>query len=151
MDCDASRVGIRAVLSQEGPNAFFNEKLIGAKLRWSTYDIELYATVRAIWHWSEYLAHREFILYNDHVALKFIKGESKLTRKHASWVSFLGQFNYSIKHKVGVQNKVADALSRKASLLSTVYVEVKGFEAFKDRYKEDPYLAPILKCSFVTP
>lgn len=98
--------------------------------------------VRAIRHWSEYLAQREFILYSDHEALKYIKGFSKLTRKHASWVNFLKQFNYTIKHKAGVHNKVADAL---ASLLYMVCVEVTGFDSFKDWYKEDPCLGPILK------
>ena len=38
---DASKVGIRAVLSQHGrPMTYFSEKLLGSKVRYSTYDVE---------------------------------------------------------------------------------------------------------------
>jgi len=46
IECDASGVGIGAVLMQEGkPIAYFSEKLRGAPLQYSTYDKELYALV----------------------------------------------------------------------------------------------------------
>lgn len=71
VDCDASGVGIGAVLSQGSrPMAFFSEKLTGALLRYSTYEIELYVVVRALQHWRHYLLHHEFVLYSDHEALK---------------------------------------------------------------------------------
>ncbi|XP_075658788.1 uncharacterized protein LOC142628611 [Castanea sativa] len=37
--------------------------------------------------------------------------------------------------KTGVENKAADALSRRVSLLSVMSVKVTGFEQFKDDYK----------------
>jgi hypothetical protein len=73
VECDASIVRIGAVLLQEGkPVKFFNEKLGETRQKWSTYELELYAILRALKVWEHYLIQREFILYTDHQVLKFI-------------------------------------------------------------------------------
>jgi flagellar biosynthesis chaperone FliJ len=53
---------------------------------------------------------------------------------------FMQQFSFTIKHKSRALNKVADALSRKTSLLTTMKSEVKGFELLKDSLSTDPFL-----------
>lgn len=71
LHCDACKLGIGAVLSQQGrPVVFFSEKIAGSRARYSTYDVQFYAIVQAIKHWRHYLFHQEFILYTDHDALK---------------------------------------------------------------------------------
>jgi hypothetical protein len=84
VECDASIVGIGVVLSQEGkPVEFFSEKLGKARQKWSTYELELYAVLRALKVWEHYLIQREFVLYTDHQALKFINSQKNLNRMHA--------------------------------------------------------------------
>nr|XP_027109191.1 uncharacterized protein LOC113729063 [Coffea arabica] len=87
IECDASGVGIRVVLLQVKRScAFFSEKLGGAALNYPTYDKELYALVRAMETWQHYLRPREFVIHTDHESLKFLKGQTKLSKRHAKWL-----------------------------------------------------------------
>ncbi|GJY94070.1 transposon ty3-I gag-pol polyprotein [Tanacetum coccineum] len=111
LECDACGTRIGAVLLQERRHvAFHSEKLNEARKKWSTYEQELYAVVQAM--------------------------KKHLNKIHARWAS-LEKFNYVIKHKSGASNKVADALSRKTTLLVTISNKVVGFDSIKDLYGSD--------------
>ena len=85
IECDASGVGTRAVLMQEGrPIAYFSEKLSAAALNYLTYDKEIYALVCALETWQHYLWSKEFIIHTDHQSLKVLKGQHKLNKRHAN-------------------------------------------------------------------
>ena len=43
-----------------------------------------------------------------------------------------------VKHRAGAENKAADALSRRVSLLFVMSVKVTGFERLKDEYESSP-------------
>lgn len=45
------------------------------KLKYSTYDKELYIIVQALRHWEYYLIGEEFVLYSDHEALQFLNAQ----------------------------------------------------------------------------
>ena len=137
--CDASGVRIGGVLSQEGHLiTYFSEKLNEAKLKYSTYDKEFYAVVQALRYWRHYLLPQEFVLFSDHEALRYLSSQKKLNPRHAKWVEFLQQYTFVLKHKSGVENKAANALSRKNSLLHTMSVEVIGFDKLKEEYMSCP-------------
>jgi hypothetical protein len=138
IECDALGVGIGAVLMQEGqPIAYFSEKLSGAALNYPTYDKELYTLVRALETWQHYLWPKEFVIHTNHESLKHLKGQHKLNKRHARWVEFIETFPYVIRYKQGKENVVADALSRRYALLSTLDAKLLGFEYIKELYAED--------------
>ncbi|KAK4845069.1 hypothetical protein QYF36_000459 [Acer negundo] len=142
---DASKVGVKAVLSQASkPVAYFSEKLTEARAKYSTYDIEFYAMVQAVKHWRHYLFHREFVLFTDHKALKHLHSQDKISARHASWSVYLQQFTFVLKHKSGTSNRVADALSRQSTLLSTMTVSIPRFKSFRELLVEDPYFANVM-------
>jgi hypothetical protein len=138
LECDASGIGLGAVLLQEGkPVAYFSEKLSGASLKYSTYDKELYALVRTLQTWQHYLWHREFIIHSNHDASKHTHTQTNLNHRHAKWVEFIESFPYTIKRKNGKDNVIADALSRRYTMLSQLYFKFFGLQTVKDLYMDD--------------
>ena len=143
--CDASSVVVRGVLSQDGhPVEFISEKLNYVRLQYSTYDKEFYAVIQALRHWRHYLLSKEFVLFSYHEALKYLHSQQKLSERHARWVEYLQDCTFIIRHKKGKHNVVADALSRRAHLLTLVRVKVTGFESLKDSYSTCPDFWPIV-------
>jgi hypothetical protein len=105
------------------PIAYFSEKLNGVALNYPTYNKELYALET----WQHYLWPKEFVIHTDHESLKHWKGQGKLNKRHAKWVEFIETFPYVIKYKQGKENIVADALSRRYALVSTLNVLMHSF------------------------
>ncbi|CAL1381488.1 unnamed protein product [Linum trigynum] len=128
VECDASGLGIGAVLMQQKkPIAYFSKKLSAATLNYPTYDKELYALVRALETWQHYLWPKEFVIHTDHESLQYLKSQHKLNKRHARWVEFIESFPYVIKYKQGKENVVVDALSRRYTLITTMDAKYLGF------------------------
>ena len=132
-------VDCRAInnITEWRPIAYFSKKLHGEALNYPTYDKELYALVRTLETWQHYLWPREFFIHTDHESLKHLKRQGKLNRRHARWMEFIETFPYIVQYKRGKENVVADALSRRYALLSTLIARLVGFEYVKEMYAND--------------
>lgn len=50
---------------------------------------------------------------------------------------FFEKFSYRLRHKLGVDNKVADALSHRIALITTLRFEIMSFDCLKENYEND--------------
>jgi hypothetical protein len=138
LKCDASGIGIGGVLLQEGkPITYFSEKLSGPSGNYSTYGKELYAFVRDLETWQHYLWPKEFVIHSDHESLKHIRGQEKLNKRHAKWVAFIEIFPYIIKYKKWKDNVIANALSRRYTMVSQLDHKIFSLESLKELYATD--------------
>ncbi|GJU91380.1 putative nucleotidyltransferase, ribonuclease H [Tanacetum coccineum] len=113
---DALKVAIGGVLSQGGrPVAYFSAKLTEPKSMYTTYDLE------------------------------HIRTQDKVSYKHGRWLAFLEKFTFVVKHKTGVANRAADALSRRSGLLVTMQVDVPRLDVIRDMVTVDPYFSVVLQ------
>ena len=118
VEYDACRVGIGAVLSQEKRHIIFlTEKLTEVRQKWSTYEQKLYAVYHSLKTWERYLIVCDFVFYSDHQLLQYFKNQKYINKMYARWAFYFEQFNFVIRHKSSVNNKVFDALSMRVSLL----------------------------------
>jgi RNase H-like domain found in reverse transcriptase/Reverse transcriptase (RNA-dependent DNA polymerase)/Integrase zinc binding domain len=109
--------GMRAVLMQGKKSIAFLSKALGIKNQaLSTYEKELLALFTTVQKWRHYLQGLPFIIKTDHISLKHLL-EQRLTHllQHKGLCKLLG-LQYEIKYRKGIENKAADALSRRPGL-----------------------------------
>ena len=57
-----------------------------------------------------------------------------LNKRRAKWGEFLEQFPYLIKYKKGMIIMVANVLSRRHTLLSSIGAQILGFDNIRELY-----------------
>jgi len=116
---DASAMHMGGVLQQWSragwqPLSFFSHKLSKTELNYGAFDRELLAAYLGIQHFRFALEGRPFQLHTDHkplvAALK--KVDPPWTARQQQHLSFISEFTTDLRHVPGLQNNVADALSR---------------------------------------
>lgn len=151
IECDASGVGIGAVLMQEGhPIAYISKALAPKHLGLSAYEKELLALVYAVQKWGHYLLGSHFIIRTDHLSLKYLLDQKITTLMQQKWLTKLLGYDYEIIYKSGQENRVADALSRQelqgsVALNALSVVQTDWLLPLKQAWETDPELQVIIQ------
>ena len=114
---DASAVGLGAVLAQgdlgeEHPILYLSRKLQPPETRYSTVEKEGLAIKWGLESLRYYLLGREFDLETDHRALTWINSMKDHNSRLTRWYLSLQPFRFTVRHRSGKANVVADYLSR---------------------------------------
>ena len=106
-----------AVLLQLGDNglqpvSFISRRLSDSETRYHSNELECLALVWALKKFHSYIYGRPFSVQTDNSALTWLFSKKDINGKFARWVLSLADYDFKISHVKGVQNCVADALSR---------------------------------------
>ena len=119
LETDASIEDLGAVLSQEQddgryhPVAYASHGLKGGELKYHSSKLEFLALKWAMTEqFREYLQYQSFLVRTDNNPLTYVLTTSNLDAVGHRWVSAMVGYNFEIQYVRGLDNKVADALSR---------------------------------------
>ena len=119
LETDASANGLGAVLSQMQDDgkyhlvAYASWGLKGGELKYHSSKLEFLALKWAITkQFKEYLHYQPFLVKMDNNLLTYILTMLNLDAVGHQWVDVLAGFNMTIEYQKGIDNKVADVLSR---------------------------------------
>lgn len=116
---DASGTGIGAMLAQADDNgldmpvAFYSKKLNRHQRNYAPIEMECLGLVRALEHFEVYFSLGYPIkVFTDHNPLVFIHRMRNSNQKLLRWALYLQRFDIEIQHIRGIENVLADMLSR---------------------------------------
>ena len=91
---------------------YASKTLNEAQRNYTTIEKELLAVVYALDKFRAYLIGADIIIFTDHSALKYLLTKQIAKASLIRWVLLLQEFNLQIWDRKGVENVVADHLSR---------------------------------------
>ena len=104
----------QVIRGQQQPLGFFSRRTSATESRYSAYDLELLAVYSTILKFRHVLEGRRFGIYTDQKPLTsaFFKARDPVSYHQRQQLAFISEFATDILHVPGVENVVADALTR---------------------------------------
>ena len=95
--CDASKIGLGAVLMQKGKViAYGSRQLKVHEKNYPTHDLELAAVVFALKIWRHYLYGAHCKIYTDHKSLKYLFTQKELNMRQRRWLELVKDYDFEI-------------------------------------------------------
>jgi hypothetical protein len=118
---DASGYAVGAVLQQDQgkglqPIAYMSKKYLPAERNYPVGEQEQLAIITALKEWRHHVHGNKCTILTDNRALVFLQTQKELSGRQVRWSEVMAQFDLTIEYKPGKENRVADALSRRADL-----------------------------------
>ncbi|WJZ82853.1 hypothetical protein VitviT2T_002577 [Vitis vinifera] len=115
--CDSSDLAMGVVLGQREDGKpyviyYASKTLNEAQRNYTTTEKELLAVVFTLDKFRAYLVGSSIVVFTDHSALKYLLTKQDAKARLIRWILLLQEFNLQIRDKKGVENVVADHLSR---------------------------------------
>jgi hypothetical protein len=122
---DTSKEGLGGVFTKNGHVIEYeSRKLKEHERNYATHNLELATIVHTLRMWRHYLIGKKFELRIDHIGLKYIFEQPTLNARQTTWMEFLSEYDFDIKHIKGKENKVVDALSRRVHIMHVTDVSM---------------------------
>lgn len=117
VECDASYIGVGAVLYQEEGEerrviTMASRGLNKAEQNYTVTEIELLSVVFALTKFREYVLGRKVTIVTDHKALEFLLTSKFSSNRLMRWMLYIQEYDFEIRYRKGKDNVVADFLSR---------------------------------------
>ena len=145
---DASDIGLGAVLSTSRGTVveYASRALTSAEKNYTTIEKECLAIVWATRRFRHYLLGAPFTLQTDHKPLMWLQSAKESharSQRLERWALELRAFEFTVKHRPGVENVDADSLSRHP--VSLVALEPPlSFTDISTAQHSDPVLSKVL-------
>jgi hypothetical protein len=115
--CNASDYAVGAVLGQRKEGRvhvvyYASKTLNEAQLNYATTEKEFLVVVFTFEKFRSYIVNSKVIVYTDHTAIKYLLAKKDAKPRLIRWILLLQEFDVEIRDKKGVENVVADHLSR---------------------------------------
>jgi hypothetical protein len=100
IEIDASGIGVRAVLMQEGHPITFLSKALGRRQQpLPTYEREMFAILQAVAKWKHYLWERHCHIKTDHIGLNHLLDQKVTYPSQHLWLTKLLGFDYETEYR----------------------------------------------------
>lgn len=148
--CDASGVGIGAVLSQqseEGENvvAYASRTLTSTEQKYSATERECLAVIWAIERFRPYVEGTRFTVITDHYSLLWLHNLKDPQGRLARWCLRLQPYDFELIHRKGKEHHVPDMLSRLPQQHSNT-ITLSPLAAMNNQHrKEDKWYEKMIK------